>query len=780
MRDKIVTAVLGDDLYVRTSHVFQYDYGLELMIEGIELPAEYEVHFSNKKRGVAKKGELVEGGAKIPDEYLRSGDNVYAWVYLRNGDDDGYTMYSIEIPVVQRSVEQGDNIDIIEHNIIDKTIEELKEAVAKSEENVTHYPYIDTETHHWMVYDADQKTFVDTGVDAEGEVTDVIDDTSGAGVTDKTWSADKLTTMDSELKTAIERKFGVSNLKANGGLQVETDIETGNNYLVTEVYGDTIAPNYFDLAFPVKQGQYCIFGRNLWIANTEIASQEYFNRNHWTQVDVGTSLETKEDKPDLVVTFTLAISGGVWMATSDKTVSEIVAAFTAGKTVEAYAVQSETKIALTTKNSSATSVRFSGILQGGYPLLSISISGTTDMADWNVNVTKSFVSEWGDDFYNANDALISYLGEPVDPQDAATKNYVDTHAVAVPDLEIVFSVETNAETGGVLFIVNKTWEEFLAAYNAGKMIKATFVNSYAGGAKCELTAIQYDSTSATAYFNGAITYQVKPRSVLVVWSANDLEYGHADFTVVDSALSTTSTNPVQNRIISAALDTKQDAPAIINFTITRNARVYTVTADKTPNELYTEYSAGKKIKAYVTNAELGMTVDMVANVQEATDYYKFTFTGVESRLAYGYDGSISGTKDGSWEYNSFEIMVASDINPNYDANFRKIESLADPTASADAVTKKYVDNTVFASKIRTYTITLQGNTSSMDAYFTGGLNFVNAEFTDKSRIIGYFSANDKYYVSFNYTINPKELRYSITILPGAPSGSIDLFIAEIA
>lgn len=171
MRDKIVTAVLGDDLYVKTSHVFQYDYGLTLMIEGIQLPAEYEIHFSNKKRGVAKKGELVEGGAKIPDEYLRSGDNVYAWVYLRNGDDDGYTIYSIEIPVVQRSVEQGDNITIVEHNIIDEAIAALEDAVEKTDQNVRNYPYINEENHHWMVYDAELERFVDTGVKAQGDNT---------------------------------------------------------------------------------------------------------------------------------------------------------------------------------------------------------------------------------------------------------------------------------------------------------------------------------------------------------------------------------------------------------------------------------------------------------------------------------------------------------------------------------------------------------------------------------------------------------------------------------
>ena len=390
----------------------------------------------------------------------------------------------------------------------------------------------------------------------KNEVTALIDDTASVGDTDVTFSADKLTAMDSALKNAIERKFGVSNLKANGGLQVEVDTETGKNYLITEVYGDTIAPNYFDLTFPVRQGQYCLFNRNLWIANTEIASQEYFNRNHWTQVDVGTSLDAKEDKPDLVVTF-LSITpdaGNVatGTVTADKTPDEVLAAYTAGKTIKAIStisgppMECDLQIAYETFASFECPVGRSMYYQ---------VSGNPG-GNWTYQLRNSLIGDTQS--YWVWYHRLTNVTDPVDAQDAATKNYVDTHAVTVPDLEIVFSVETNAETGGVLFIVNKTWEEFLAAYNAGKTIKAIFVNKYAGGAKCELTAIQYDTTSATAYFNGAITYQETPRSVLVVWSANDLEYGHADFTVVDSALSTTSTNPVQNKIINAAINGKAD------------------------------------------------------------------------------------------------------------------------------------------------------------------------------------------------------------------------------
>lgn len=242
MRDKIVTAVLGDDLYVKTSHVFQYDYGLTLMIEGIQLPAEYEVHFSNKKRGVAKKGELVQGGAKIPDEYLRSGDNVYAWVYIRHGDDDGYTVYSVEIPVVQRSVEQGDNITIIEHNIIDEAIAALEDAVEKTDQNVRNYPYINEENHHWMVYDADEEEFVDTGVRAKAidvDPTILIDDTAGAGDLNKTWSADKLVDVYDDLRERTDDLIAI---------QDETPVDDSTKVWLPETPPEGVqVPTYEDM-----------------------------------------------------------------------------------------------------------------------------------------------------------------------------------------------------------------------------------------------------------------------------------------------------------------------------------------------------------------------------------------------------------------------------------------------------------------------------------------------------------------------------------------------------
>ena len=63
---------------------------------------------------------------------------------------------------------------------------------------------------------------------------------------------------------------------------------------------------------------------------------------------------------------------------------------------------------------------------------------------------------------------------------------------------------------------------------------------------------------------------------------------------VDSELSDTSTNPVQNKVVKSALDAKQDK----NFAITFTKGVSnTYTADKTFDELSTAISEGASITA---------------------------------------------------------------------------------------------------------------------------------------------------------------------------------------
>jgi len=167
MRDNIITAHVGEKTYVKTDPAFQYDYGLVLIIDGVTLPEEYEVQFGNTTSAANK---TVKGGAEgvaIPDEYLRNGEDIHAYLYMHTTEDDGFSVYHIHIPVIDRAAIDEEEITPIEHRAIEEALEALAEAVEETNENVLKYPYINDDKY-WMVYDAQQGEFVNTGVKADG------------------------------------------------------------------------------------------------------------------------------------------------------------------------------------------------------------------------------------------------------------------------------------------------------------------------------------------------------------------------------------------------------------------------------------------------------------------------------------------------------------------------------------------------------------------------------------------------------------------------------------
>lgn len=170
MRNNVITAVAGDSLYIKTDPVFQYDYGLRLVIEGTELPVQYEVQFGNAGEESAKTVLGDETGVLVPDEYLRSGSDIHAWVYLHTGENDGETVYHIHTPVIGRHAISEEEITPIQHDYIEEALEALAKAVDQTEANVKQYPYIN-EDKYWMVYDAEKEKFVNTWVKAQGDNT---------------------------------------------------------------------------------------------------------------------------------------------------------------------------------------------------------------------------------------------------------------------------------------------------------------------------------------------------------------------------------------------------------------------------------------------------------------------------------------------------------------------------------------------------------------------------------------------------------------------------------
>lgn len=121
------TTLVSDELW-------QYDYGQYLKFTGVELPAYFQVHFSNEQfdgKAVTNLGTPTDG-VLIPNDLLRVG-TIYAWVYLHTGTEDGETEYRITIPVRERSEPITPEPTPQEEDIINQAIASLAEGVERAE-----------------------------------------------------------------------------------------------------------------------------------------------------------------------------------------------------------------------------------------------------------------------------------------------------------------------------------------------------------------------------------------------------------------------------------------------------------------------------------------------------------------------------------------------------------------------------------------------------------------------------------------------------------------------
>ena len=96
-----------------TQPLTQYDKGQTLIIVGIELPEEFEVHFSNyREGGMAASYVGRPEGVHIPNVLLTTGEYIYAWVYVTDHKGhEGKTEYCITIPVNRRSAQYPTSSD---------------------------------------------------------------------------------------------------------------------------------------------------------------------------------------------------------------------------------------------------------------------------------------------------------------------------------------------------------------------------------------------------------------------------------------------------------------------------------------------------------------------------------------------------------------------------------------------------------------------------------------------------------------------------------------------
>ena len=123
--NNILKVILGDFRVTETRPLYQYDYGQKLEIVNSNLKSPFQVHFSNTELGAAKTMIAVDGIVDIPDEYLQTGDNIYAWIYLHEGTDDGETVYKIKIPVKKRAAITDEEPTPVQQDVITQAIAAL-------------------------------------------------------------------------------------------------------------------------------------------------------------------------------------------------------------------------------------------------------------------------------------------------------------------------------------------------------------------------------------------------------------------------------------------------------------------------------------------------------------------------------------------------------------------------------------------------------------------------------------------------------------------------------
>ena len=125
----IITANLSHGKQFVTASRYMEDYGQILKIEGIDLPSVYQVDFSNNlMRGTSMTVLGNADGVAIPDEYISTGRDVYAFLYL-TGDMWGRTIATIRIPNKTRPKCTDAIPTPTQQSVIDQTIAALNDAV---------------------------------------------------------------------------------------------------------------------------------------------------------------------------------------------------------------------------------------------------------------------------------------------------------------------------------------------------------------------------------------------------------------------------------------------------------------------------------------------------------------------------------------------------------------------------------------------------------------------------------------------------------------------------
>ena len=133
MRNVISVDLSGTSKKAHTKYIYQYDYGAILQIAGIDLPFAFEADFANVPDHGQSKTQIGQNNqVTVPDEYTQSGQPIYVWIFLHEGETDGETVYMITIPVKARTERTSEEPTPVQVDLITQAIGALSAAVEQT------------------------------------------------------------------------------------------------------------------------------------------------------------------------------------------------------------------------------------------------------------------------------------------------------------------------------------------------------------------------------------------------------------------------------------------------------------------------------------------------------------------------------------------------------------------------------------------------------------------------------------------------------------------------
>lgn len=113
---------------------YQYDVTQILVIQDLELPEYYEVDFCNEGDSITKTMIGTASGVEIPDNYLKTGRNVKAYIVIVGSEEDVQTRYEITIPVTKRPLRDDIPLTNDQQKQVDSLVAALNSGVERAEE----------------------------------------------------------------------------------------------------------------------------------------------------------------------------------------------------------------------------------------------------------------------------------------------------------------------------------------------------------------------------------------------------------------------------------------------------------------------------------------------------------------------------------------------------------------------------------------------------------------------------------------------------------------------